>query len=229
MGTFRFAYRESGKPAFRKRYPLAKSMTGAGTRPAATAKAGDLAAYTTASALTTSSVPVVRMLLEEDETANYEDGSSLRVGILGIFDAQVETNSSGVATASASNGGVISKTGGMAGMNPRHTNGHSQQTIVVATADTVFEANLATAAASAAALSALKGTLAGLTFTNASGGSDYTVNTGESGEKQCLLIVDVDVNDTNLKRVHVKFRSSAGLTPVSGYLQYENAVPYTAQ
>jgi hypothetical protein len=225
---FSFAYREGGGKPVRARFPLAKSMNGAGTRPAARMRAGDVVAYTTVSALTTSSAKVVRPLLEADKTAHYEDGSSHRCGILGICESPVATNSSGVPIAETQTGGNLSKTPSLASMNPLDSNGHGQQVFLIATPDTVFKAELGTAAASLAAYLALKGQLAGLTFTNATGGSDYTVNTSDTGEDLLLVIADVDPKDSTFKTVFVKVVDE-GLSPTGSYCQSRTGYPYTAQ
>lgn len=227
MPGVKFSYRTNGQPAFRKRYPFAKSMNGTGTPPAATLQPGDFVALTTNASLATSSTPVVRMLLAADKTAHYEEGG-VRAGVLGIYDSQVNTNSSGVVMAQQSAGGVITRTPGMASMNPLHPCGHAQDTIVVATADTVFEMNLATAAASQTALAALRGTLGGITLSTTSGVTTYTVNTTDTGEDLMLEIVDVDISDPNLKRVFVRFLGT-GLTPTGSYMQYDTGTNYSTQ
>lgn len=230
MPGFSFAYRlgGSGVPV-RNDYPLAKSMNGVGTPPAAAMQAGDVVVYTTASALTDGGVAVVRPLLAADKSANYENGSGLRCGILGICDCGVSTDSTGVVMAAASLGGVISPNPGMASMNPLSLNGHSVSTFVIADASTIFRADLATAAANANAFEALKGTLAGITITVTNGVTVYTVDTAATGEAQCLYIYDIDVSDTTYKKLLVGVYSAAGLTPVSSYLQSQTNVPYTAQ
>lgn len=227
MPGFKFAYRESGQPPLRRAFPLAKSMNGTGTPPAATLKAGDLVAYTTVAALTTSSSTVMRMQLAADKTANYEEGG-VRVGTYGICDAEQATNSSGVAIGESQNGGIIYSTP-MASMNPLHAgSGHSQMTFIEATPDTVFEAQLLSAAASLVAFQALKGTLAGVDISVSSGVSTYTVDSAESGEDLNLIIVNVDEKDLTFKRVFVKFRDQ-GLTPTGSYMQGKTGVPYTTQ
>jgi hypothetical protein len=227
MAGFTFAYRTGGGPPVKRRYPLAKSMNGAGTRPAARMRAGDLVAYTTVSALTTAGAKVVRQLLEADKTANYEEGG-VRAGVLGCCDQPVATNSSGVPIAETGSGGALSKTPSIASINPLDTNGHGQQTFVIATADTVFEAKLGTAAANLATYLALKGGLAGITFTDATGGSDYTVNTSDTGEKLLLKIVDVDPNDATFKTVFVQFLGTS-LTPTGSYMQADTGTAYSTQ
>jgi hypothetical protein len=222
-----FAYRTNGGPPVRRRYPLAKSMNGAGTRPAARMRAGDVVVYTTVAALTTAGAKVVRPLLENDKAANYEEGG-VRAGILGICDSPVATNSSGAAVAETQAGGLLPKTPGLASIAPLDTNGHSQQTFVIATPDTVFRAQLGTAAANLAAYLALKGGLAGITMTDASGGSDYTINTSDTGEKLMLKIVDVDPNDATFKEVFVSVLGS-GLTPTGSYMQNDTQTAYSTQ
>lgn len=227
MSGFSFAYRESGAVALRDTYPLAKSMNGTGTPPAAGMKAGDLVVYTTVAALTTSAAKVVRPLLGADKTAHYEEGG-VRAGILGICDNDVNTSSSGAVSTVMSPGGVISRTQGMASMNALDSNGHGQQTFVIATSDTIFKAQLATAASTTAVYKALKGGLGGITITVTAGVSVYTVNTSDTGEDLMLNIVDVDITDLTRKTVFVKILNT-GLTPSGSYLQYETATAYSTQ
>jgi hypothetical protein len=228
MPGFSFAYRESGASPLRKTFPLAKSMTGTGTPPAATLKNGDVVAYTTVSALTTSSAKVMRMVLAADKTANYEEGG-VRCGIFGILGASdTGTNSSARAVSAQSNGGAISRTPSMSSMNPLDSNGHAQETFIAATPDTVFKAQLTAAAASAAAYLALKGGLAGLTITTTSGVSVYTVDSTITGEGALFIIKDVDPNDSTFKTVFVKVITT-GLTPTGTYCQNDNGVPYSTQ
>lgn len=222
-----FAYRTNNGPPVRRRYPLAKSMNGAGTRPAARMKAGDVVVYTTVAALTTAGAKVVRPLLEADKTAHYEEGG-VRAGILGVCDEPVATNSAGAFMAETANGGYLPKVPGLASLNKLDTNGHAQQTFVIATPDTVFKANLAAAAASLAVYLALKGSLAGITMTNASGGSEYTINVTDSGEDLMVKIVDVDPNDATFTNVFVSILGS-GLTPSGSYMQNDTQTPYSTQ
>lgn len=213
---------------FRKGYPLAKSMNGTGTPPAATMKAGDIVCLSTASGLTTASAVVVRPLLAADKTANYENGSGVRCGILGICDCEIATDSAGLALAQTSSGGVISPTPGMGSMNPLHLSGQAQQTMIVFTPSTVFKMLLAAAAASAAAYAALPNTLAGITISTTSGVTTYTANTTDTGEQLMLEIVGIDPNDTTFKTVYLRVLGT-GLTPTGSYMQYDTATPYTAQ
>lgn len=238
MPGFQFAYREGGGQPVREVYPLAKSMAGAGTPPAARLVSGDLVAYTTVAALTTSAAKVMRMLLAADKTANYEDGSTNRCGVYGIAEGAVATNSSGVAVAETSNGGFLPKVPSLASLNKLALNGHGQAVFIAATPDTVFKAKLKTAAASAVAYQALRGQLAGVDIAVSSGVSTYTVDSGESGEDLNLVIVDIDPRDTSYLTVFVKFRDEQNSAAASGdaetlvlgsYCQYRTGFPYTAQ
>jgi|GEM_PF-6777253 len=228
MPGFIFAYREGGAPPLRRTFPLAKSMNGTGTPPAAALKSGDLVAYSTLAALTTSAAKVVRPLLAADKTANYEAGG-VRAGILGILGASdVSTSSSGSVAATTSFGGAILRTQGMASMNALDPNGHAQETFIIATSDTVFKAQLAVVPASVAAFLALKGGLGGITITTTVGVSVYTVNITDTGEQLMLNIVDVDESDITMKTVFVKILNT-GLTPSGSYCQIDTATAYTAQ
>lgn len=227
MPGIKFSYRTTGQPAFKRHYPLAKSMNGTGTPPAAKLQAGDFVVLTTLSTLTTSSTPVIRPLLAADKTAHYEEGG-VRAGVLGICDGPVETNSSGLVLASQSAGGVITRTPGMASMNPLHACGQAQDTVIVITADTVLEAQLGTAASSAAAFNALVGTLAGITLSVSSGVTTYTLNTSDTGEDLMCQIVGVDTADTTFKRVFFRILGT-GLTPTGSYMQWDTGVPYSTQ
>lgn len=229
MPGWSYAYMTGSRGGpYRRGFSLAKSMNGTGTPPAATLKAGDVVCLSTASALTTASAEVVRMLLAADKTAHYENGSGVRAGVLGICDAEIATDSAGLALGVTSPGGVISPTPGMGSMNPLNLSGQAQQTVVIATPQTVFKSQLSTASATAAIYAALVGSVAGINISTTSGVTTYGVATGDTGEDLMLEIVGIDPNDTSFKTVFVRILGT-GLTPTGSYMQFDTGVPYTAQ
>ena len=147
----------------------------------------------------TSSIPVVRMLIAADKTAHYKEGTPV-AGIMGVAVWDANTGSTGQIQGSVSAAGVNTGTGVIlnfpsisSGIPVDPNTARARIDYYTASEMNVFLGKLDSTAA--AATPARNNTLAGLILTTASGVTTYTIDTGAAAADQCLRILRCNEQD----------------------------------
>lgn len=229
MPGIRFAWRESSSPTNVGSGLFANSMSGAGTPPAAYARGGDLCVFTTASALTASSIVVMRMLLAADKTAHYLQGTPV-AGIAGVFEYDAGTDSNGIVNSNVSPAGVATGANitynfpSMAQGVPQDPATNRSRVQYYSATGNVFCGNLKTGST---ASWALKDKLGGFVLSTTAGVTTYTLDDGAAAADSCIVFVSPDESDPN-------YNVSAGagrmfFKILGAFDQNITGVPYSSQ
>lgn len=192
----------SSSPASAQGYLLANSLSGTGTPPAAYLRGGDLVALTIASALTASSIAVVRMLLAADKTAHYKESTPV-AGILGLAEYDCATDGNGVLNGNVPPAGVTP--GASITYNfPSMGQGTPVDSATNRSRIQIYEANLQnvfvgalTTEGAANANHALDGLGGGLILTTSGGVTTYTLDDDPAAADTCIVFVKPDESDPN--------------------------------
>jgi hypothetical protein len=209
---------------------LANSLTGSGVPPAAYVQATDIVCLTTATALTSNAIPVLRMLLAADITALYQNGSGGICGILGSAADDMISNASGYAQAPPTSLGGFQSPGSYASLQYTEPQvGRSQGRVQVFTSNHGFRMALYTGGGAITLTGQYNNTLAGIHISTTSGTTTYTID--PNATTKCVQIVAADIGDPLYDTLVAQ--NAAGphvyVKILPAYQQFNTGVNYSAQ